>query len=247
MDAGIRRLCRPRPRCRSGCARSNFRRFVVVFGLIFLSDPAEDAHSQPAILLANGGFDLGDAAVPDKPSGWDKPDGLGVQWTAAGREGEDAKRGKAIRMDTSVSEQAMVSQWRKAGIDKWDIPKPAKDPVAATYGLSYYSDSIPVATGQAYRVSFLFKGPSGGAKVWVRGFGKLRNEERRLYETIVNCRGGAGWTQFSQCFHPTRRTPGVATMRVMLYAYWPPGVYWFDDVKIAPVSEEEWKADSGKK
>ena len=34
-------------------------------------------------------------------------------------------------------------------------------------------------------------------------------------------------------------------MRVMLFAYWPPGVYWFDDVVITPIPMSEWEAESG--
>ena len=156
-------------------------------------------------------------------------------------------------MNTAISEKDMEAQWRKVGLDQWSIPKPAPDPIAATYGLSFYSDSMPVVSGQAYQVSFKFKG-AGGAKVWVRGYGHMGPtarkrlfedpKGRRLYETIVNCtKGGSGWTAYSRCFHPTTNTPAVTSMRVMLYAYWPPGIYGFDDVAITPVSNEVWQAD----
>ena len=36
---------------------------------------------------------------------------------------------------------------------------------------------------------------------------------------------------------PTKFRPEVTEMKVMLFAYHPPGVYWFDNVKIEPVSE----------
>jgi hypothetical protein len=32
-------------------------------------------------------------------------------------------------------------------------------------------------------------------------------------------------------------------MRVMLYAYWPPGVYWFDNVAIEPVSQDVYERE----
>ena len=48
--------------------------------------------------------------------------------------------------------------------------------------------------------------PAAGAKVWVRGWGIFAGEERRRYETIVNCYvKGTGWAHFEQAFHPTRR------------------------------------------
>lgn len=201
--------------------------------------PATNAPEQA--IVVNGGFEAEAPDFPGRPLGWDALDGLGVQWAEAG----DAHPGKAIRINTSVSETNMVEQWNKTGLAKWVFPNPTGDPIAATYGLSYYSDPMPVATGQAYRISFRYKGPSGGAKVWVRGYGTLRGEERRLYDTIVNCRvPNQGWTRFSQAFHPTKHTPGVRTIRVMLYAYWPPGVYWFDDVAIVPISAAEHEAET---
>jgi hypothetical protein len=211
----------------------------LVFFLVFTSAvPADD---KAVNLVQNGGFETTDAADTNKPAFWDRPDGLGVQWLV--EEGGKG-HGKAIRMNTAISEADMVQQWRKVGIDKWDIPKPTKAEVAGSYGLSFYSDSTPVVSGQAYRVSFNFKGAGGGGKVWVRGYGLLKGKERRLYETIVNCnRGGKGWTSYSRTFHPTTNTPHVVSMKVMLYAYWPPGVYWFDDLAITPVSNEVWKAE----
>jgi hypothetical protein len=176
-------------------------------------------------LLVNGDFEQADPKDAGKPAGWDKPDGLGVQWI-----------GKAIRMDTRISERDMVAQWRKVGLT-WDIPNPAGNAIAETYGLSYYSDPMPVKSGQTYRVSFDYKGPSGGAKVWVRGWGMFQGEKRRRWETIVFCRTqGKDWTHLEQDFHPTKARPEVTEMKVMLYAYYPPGEYWFDNVKIEPVN-----------
>ena len=66
------------------------------------------------------------------------------------------------------------------GIKKWDIPRPGKGPIAATYGLSYYSAPFAVKKGQAYRVLFDFKGPrkGAGAKLWVRGYGILGGKKK---------------------------------------------------------------------
>ena len=200
---------------------------------LFLHPPA--ASAQSAGLPANGDFETADPANPAKPAGWDRVDGLGVQWTPA----PDAAHGRAIRMDTQLSEQAMQAQWIKTGLTNiWSIPKPGNNPIATTYGLSLYSAPMPVKPGQAYRITFDFKGHSGGAKVWVRGYGQLLGEKRRRWETYVNCRArGDGWTTCSQVFHPTKFRPDVTEMKVMLFAYYPPGVYWFDNVRIEPVAE----------
>lgn len=186
-------------------------------------------------VLRNGDFEIADEKDGARPAHWDRTDGLGVTWSET-----DPAHGKAIRMDTSVSEKAMVKQWKKVGITKWDVPDAADNAIAATYGLSFYSETLPVVSGQAYRVSFDYRGPRTGAKVWVRGYGPFRGEKRRRYETIVNCRvpDKTNWHAFSQVFHPTRLRPRVSEMKVMLYAYWPPAVYWFDNVRIEPVAEE---------
>ena len=191
-------------------------------------------------VVPNGDLEQADPDDATRPWHWDRPDGLGVQWVP----GPGAGHGKAIRMDTAISEKDMVAQWRKVGITKWDIPNAAGNAIAATYGLSFYSDTIPVVSGQAYRVSFDYKGPGGGGKLWVRGYGEFRGRTRRRYETIVNCRvPNSEWNRLSQCFHPTRLRPLVTEMKVMLYAYWPPGVYWFDNVTIDPVTYEEYERD----
>lgn len=189
--------------------------------------------------VKNGDFEKAAAEDSTRPEFWDKPDGLGVSWTTY--PGELSKKyGKAIRMDTSISEKAMVDQWKKQGLTKWVFPKPQKNPIGATYGLSYYSESIPVKKGQAYRITFDFKAPkaSAGGKVWVRGYGMYRGRNRRRWETIVFCRvKDDKWTRFSQVFHPTKFRKEVTEMKVMLFAYWPATVYWFDNIKITAVSE----------
>ena len=197
-------------------------------------------------LVRNGAFEEADGPQPGQPACWDQPDGLGVKWVEAPVDEGEPKRSRAIRMDTAVSEKAMVAQWRQAGITNWDIPKAADNAVAETYGLSFYSDAIPVVTGQAYRVTFDFKGASGGAKVWVRGWGQFQRERRRRYETIVNCRVPDGkWHTLSQVFYPTKLRPEVTEMKVMLYAYYPPGIYWFDNVRIEPISAETYEQEKG--
>jgi hypothetical protein len=192
------------------------------------------AAAEPA-LLANGGFEEADPATAGRPLGWELPDGLGVQWVACPLPGA---QGKAIRMDTAVSEQDMVAQWKKVGLTQWIFPNPAKDPIAATYGLSLYSQAVPVAPGVVYRVTARYHG-SGGAKVWVRGYGEVHGEHRRLYESQGDCPAAEkDWGVFTQDFHPTKHTPKVTEMKVMLFAYWPAGVSWFDEVRIEALGQE---------
>jgi hypothetical protein len=212
---------------------AGFDRFLLG-GLSLLLWSLSAFAAQP--LLPNGNLELADPAVAGKPAFWDKPDGLGVQWTNA------TGHGKAIRMNTAISERDMVAAWKAAGITKFDIPKAAGNAIAETYGLSHYSDAIPVVKGQAYKVTFDFKGRGGGAKLWVRGYGDFQGEKRRRWETTVNCRHTAGddWVTITQEFFPTKMRAEVTEMRVMLYAYHPPGEYWFDNIRIEPITVEEY-------
>jgi len=200
------------------------------------------AQSSSEGLVPNGGFEHSAPGDTSRPEAWAKPDGLGVQWVDGG-----AGHGKAIRMDTRVSEKAMADQWRKTGMtNEWNIPKPANSAVAETYGLSFYSDSIPVKAGQPYRITFDFRGHSGGAKVWVRGWGLIQGQKRRRWETYVNCNAkGGGWSTCSQVFFPTKHRPEVTEMKVMLFAYYPAGVYWFDNVRIEPITLQEYDEAAG--
>ncbi|NUM35523.1 MAG: hypothetical protein HUU50_13335 [Candidatus Brocadiae bacterium] len=202
---------------------------------------------QSQSLLPNGNFEHPDPKDIEKPQYWDKPDGLGVQWIAIPPLAIPRK-GKAICMDTSISEIDMVKQWKKQGSD-WNIPDPKRNPIAATYGLSYYSDPIQIAAGQAYCISFELYSPGEkkGAKVWVRGYAEKEGKKRRIYETVVHCRPqGRDWQKFSQPFHPTLHRKEVTEIRVMFYAYWPAGKYWFDNLEIIPISKEKYEKEKKK-
>lgn len=188
--------------------------------------------------VVNGDFETVDPDDARRPLGWDLPDGLGVQWTDVPNDPQGRARGRGIRMDTRIPEREMEARWRELGLEQWHIPEAAKNPIAATYGLSFYSQTIPVVSGQVYRVSFDVYAPADGAKVWVRGYGLLRGEMRRRYETVVHSRPPKNaWFHEERTFRPTKHRPGVTEMKVMLYAFWPPGVYWFDNVEIESINE----------
>ena len=192
--------------------------------------------AEPIVL--NGDFEQADPANAAKPAHWDQPDGLGVQWTNA----PEAGHGKAIRLNTAITEKQLNEQCQKTGVEKWIIPNPTGSPVGENYGLSLYSEPMPVKKGQPYKITYDFKGASGGAKMWVRGYGEFEGEKRRRWETTVECRvaNAKEWTTISQEFFPTKMRD-VTEMKVMLYAFYPSGVYWFDNVKIEPITTEEYE------
>ncbi|MBE7463049.1 MAG: hypothetical protein HS116_06075 [Planctomycetes bacterium] len=234
------------------------------------AQPKDDRHwypefpgpDEPLPELKNGSFEEAEApkkGLPPAPLGWAHPDGLTSFWTS---DPAAPERGKFIVLDTDVLEEEAKKRQAamRAAAEKGEDPPPAPEKsevgearqygaIGATYGVSFYSSKIACAPKQAYKISFDYRGP-GGAKVWVRGWGPFRGEERRRWETIVNCRtAGDGWRHFEQAFHPTRRPQSkdkvayieVSYLRVMLYAYWPRGRYAFDNVKIEAISDEEYE------
>ncbi len=224
---------------------SDFSLIKIAAGLI-LSVVSSLYAAEPLVL--NGDLEKADPADATQPLGWDKTDGLGVQWASC-PDGPDVPAGpgkNAIRMDTALTEQQMVAQWTKVGMTEWIFPKPAGNAIAETYGLSLYSQAMPVEAGRTYRVTVRYKG-SGGAKVWVRGYGvksEQSDKPKRLYESMGACPAAVDhWGEFTQDFNPTKHTPKVTTMKVMLFAYYPAGVSWFDNISIValPAADEPGK------
>ncbi|HEV3272928.1 MAG TPA: hypothetical protein VGZ93_12170 [Candidatus Methylacidiphilales bacterium] len=189
-------------------------------------------------VLPNGDFEQGDPAHPGKPAHWDLPDGLGVRWTEAPNVPGAPPHGKAIRMDTSQTEKAMVASCAKAGLTQWVFPKPGDNAIAETYGLSLYSEAAPVVAGKTYRVTFDYMSEKGTAgKLWFRGYADVNGEKKRVYEGTVDCGGSGGWKQFTGVFHPTKYRANVTEFKIMLFAYYPAGVAWFDNVRVEAVDE----------
>ncbi len=191
-------------------------------------------------LVLNGSFEQPRSDAADQPLGWGKVDGLGVSWRDA------PGGGKAIRMDTSVTEQAMVARWKAMGSTEWGIPDASAGPVGATYGLSLYSDAIAIAKDQAYAIELRHRGPGGG-KIWVRGYARKGDALKRVYEAQAEVGTSADWTKVVYAFHPTRHTPAVTEVKVMLYAYWPAAESWFDDVVLRPASAEELATEDARR
>jgi hypothetical protein len=255
------------------------------------TSPKDDEHWYPEFpenkelhdTVLNGDFEQARSGPLTGPKGWAHPEGLCLFW----EKDDDPKHGMVAKIDTDVLEgeaKKRQAQLREA-LEKDEVPPPAKKKttvsssqqygaIGATYGVSWYSEKFKCKPRQAYKVTFDYKGPSGGAKLWVRGWGTMKDQEgkdhdRRLWETIVNCRvKDSGWRHFEQPFHPTRRPTGrtlkidpgtgkplgsnegegepeykyieIAFLRVMLYAYWPRGQYHFDNIKIEEISDEEY-------
>ena len=209
------------------------------------------------MLSKNPGFEEGSG---EQPAGWERIDGLTTFWlddpTGAGR-------GKVIKMDTRMVQTQADEWWAKwrAGSPASRAPKPifaqppAYDSVGGLHGAHYYSDFFEVKPGMRYRVLADFKGLTTDfffAKVFVKGYGiapltrrETHPQRREIWRTYLACRNFENqWKHYSETFViPERGVPmsKVATVhvkwiRIIPYGYWPPGVFYWDNVKIV---EEE--------
>ncbi len=65
----------------------------------------------------------------------------------------------------------------------------------------------------------------------------MNGEKKRVYEGTIDCGGSGGWKQFTGVFHPTKYRPNVDEFKIMLFAYYPAGVAWYDNIRVEAVDE----------
>ena len=227
-------------------------------GLTREAQPGTAEEAPPAgPMPLNGDFEK-EAKQRGSPLGWDRVDNLTTFWVKDPFPGPGGRpQGRVLKMDTDVLE----SEWlrRKEELRKdpdarpWTktLVEPSRQyaTVGATYGVSCYSAAMPVVKGRAYRITLDFRAcaPDGGiSKLWVRGYGRRevrgKPEWRRIYDSLHTLRtDDPTWHTYTNVFHPTKNTPRVERMRVMLYSYWPRGEYRWDNVVIVPIDDEEYR------
>jgi TolB-like protein len=203
------------------------------------ASPEEDAKvpTTGAELVKNGGFETG-AKSPDN---WQRIDGLTTFWPAEGR------AGKGLKIVTDVYHDQWV-EWQKqykAGASADKAPAAAQtsgnkyDTVAGIYGVAYDSDPIPVAPGKSYKVSISYKGKSDDfffPKLFIRGWARVGDEDRVVYDAYLALRcatGGKEWESNVRIIDVPKDTQSpVKYVKLKIYAYWPPGTFYFDDVSM---------------
>jgi len=205
------------------------------------------------MISRNPGFEEG---AGDRPAGWDRVDGRTTYWiddpTGAGR-------GKIIKMDTRMIQKQADEWWAKwrAGAPASEAPKPiwAKAPyydaVAGLHGAHYYSDFLEVKPGMRYRVLADLAGKGDHfffPKLFVKGYAMVpataresRPDRREVWRTYLACRNTSGqWQHYSETFTIPAEgvkmsnaiTVTVQWIRIIPYAYWPPGEFYWDNVKV---------------
>jgi hypothetical protein len=122
--------------------------------------------------------------------------------------------------------------------------------VAAHEGAAYLSDPIPVEPDRGYRLRVDCRAELDGRKkmapkVFVIGYMQVKGEERRGYQVYKSCEAGSKWRTFALEFTPSSRSSPITHLRIMLFPYWPPGVYAFDNVVLEPLPLDRKAPEAG--
>ena len=137
--------------------------------------------------------------------------------------------------------------------------------------MHYYSPLIPIRPGAIYRISCDQKAPPHStSKVFIKGYAMLppmgsgKPVHREVWRSYMQCRNSSGhWKNFSMDFQiPAKLKPAVRYtpqgkartypvrlrwIRVILYAYWPVGQYYFDNVQLQRYSPSDLADKNGDK
>ena len=189
-------------------------------------------------LLENGSFDYGDKT----PENWGPANGLTSFYV------NESGRGRIVKMDSRISRMQALDWMKqfKANPDATPpepvIAKNELDSIASNEGVWLDSGFIKVKPGQNYKLSVDFKGTAAPI-VWIKGFmfHPVRKDYTDAYQTrlVPDSPDKEKWKTFSIGFNPTGKTPKVEKIKVRIYAYWPPGIYYFDNVRVEEITPEE--------
>ncbi|MCX5674168.1 MAG: hypothetical protein NTX87_04100 [Planctomycetota bacterium] len=117
---------------------------------------------------------------------------------------------------------------------------------AGSYGLDFYSDWIEIQPGATYRFSCRYKSEGPTPKIFLKGYHAFPPQEgfpadrRETYRRQVHPGGEKGqWNSVAADFIPeaTRPDQHPTFLKVDLYAYWPKGVIYWDDIVLKKVDD----------
>ena len=195
-----------------------------IFGMRIPDDPLRMLREDPQIerrwregpnLVRNPGFESPNAAG-NGPADWQTPPEKQMSW-APNPDGP----GKVIKYDMDEA-------------------------TAGGYGLDFYSDWIEIQPGATYRFSCRYKSEGPTPKIFLKGYHAFPPQEgfpadrRETYRRQVHPGGEKGqWNSVVADFIPeaTRPDQQPTFLKVDLYAYWPKGVIYWDDIVLKKVRD----------
>jgi len=197
---------------------------------------------EPVNLVRNSGFEEG----ARYPANWTRPDDLASFWVA-----DDIRGGKCLKTYTRIhinDYDKRVEQMKLENPPPPDPPRvvkgPGYDTVGGLDGVTIWSDYIDCKPGMRYTLNADVRSEGGKPKIFVKGYSELPTEiddngkaktvliRRVTFKTYIDCDGGKDWKTSTITFCPTHERSDVKWMRIMIFAYWPPQNYWFDNIKL---------------
>ena len=118
--------------------------------------------------------------------------------------------------------------------------------VAGGYGLDFYSDWIAIEPGATYRFSCRYKSMGPTPKIFLKGYHAFpamdgyEAQRRETYRRQVHPAGQKKqWNTVTADFIPLSLNPDQTPtfLKVDLYAYWPAGVIYWDDIVLKKVRD----------
>ncbi len=200
-------------------------------------------------LAPNGGFEEGAGMAP---LGWGLKLYAGFDGLTTFREKEEG-RGMVVRVDTDVLLDQAYARWKEMELpaDKRPAPPGKVQPtekqqyqtVGGNDGVHVVSEYITVSRDTEYFMSVDVFSKSTGVKIFVDGYAGHDGRDRIVYRNQKSCGEAPDekeflgkWHTYSWRFHPTRTDKGMPLLtekiRIKLYAYWPRGEVWFDNVVL---------------
>jgi|GEM_PF-6060564 hypothetical protein len=205
-------------------------------------DAAEKRWKEGKNLVTNGDFEVGQKT----PAGWD-----------------ELKEHMSWVLDPDGKSQKCV---------KFDMP----EDVAATTGMLLYSQPFAVEEGATYRIRWRFKTLAPAVKLFIKGYDEFPKEvgfegqDREVWRSRKDPQFGprvakndytqGEWTEYGHDFVPfvsgktdpatgrlVRSPKQPRYVKLMLYAYWPKGVVYWDDIVVKKIKDGPvWpKAEEG--
>jgi hypothetical protein len=187
--------------------------------------PTTKPSSQPTLknLVANGDFEIADESGK-LPAGWTTkhPDNV-----------------RLVNLGDFAGRVVEMAGGRK---------------LMASYGIDLTSGRIPIEANTRYRCSGYTKSGGPKMKVFIKGYAtvtrRVKGESRTFDEVVYQMRKdiepSEDWQPFQLEFEITPAEVfsdfqhQVAYVRIRLWAFWPAGTCWFDDIcfeKVGPVVE----------
>jgi hypothetical protein len=153
---------------------------------------------------------------------------------------------------------------------KFDMP----EDIAGTYGMLLYSQPFAVEEGATYRIRWRFKTLAPSVKLFVKGYDEFPKEvgfegqDREVWRSRKDPQFGprvpkndytlGEWAEYGHDFVPfvsgktdpatgrlVRSPKQPRCVKLMLYAYWPKGVVYWDDIVVKKIKDAPLRPKAG--